>query len=135
MGPQIRQLDAEKPWAHLNTCVLSCPGRREPGKQATLNFRPWSQRSMATSWFPVHSCKGLILSYFSQRQLNQLLGLACVQRLRTCFAWCNFTVCDLSSHFCLQAVGPENYLHFNYKCSTPSRRRVKQLIYFLLARF
>lgn len=23
--------------------------------------------------------------------------------------------CDLSSHFRLQAVGPENYLHFNYK--------------------
>lgn len=57
------------------------------------------------------------------------------KRLRTCFVWCNFSVCDLSSHFCLQAVGPENYLHFHYECSTPCRRRVKQLIYFLLAGF
>lgn len=58
----------------------------------------------------------------------------CVDKdLRTCFA-CSFGY-DLSRYFCLQAVGPENYLHFNYNCSTPSRRRVKQLIYFLQAGF
>ena len=84
---------------------LSMP--RDLGKQATLNLSPWHPQSIAASWFPVCGCKWLGLSDFSLRWLNLLVGLAFVWTDWTCFAWLNFSACDLSSHFCVQAVARE----------------------------